>query len=133
MVTPAKSPPSISAPPIPNHFPPKPTITGTAIANNPGRTISLIDAFVEISTHLSYSATPFAASNIFLSAAEAFDISESYFFITSNAALSAGISLNCLLTSSIIAIAALPTAFIESAENTKGNIPPISKPAIISG
>ena len=28
MVTPAKSPPSISAPPIPNHFPPKPTITG---------------------------------------------------------------------------------------------------------
>ena len=88
---------------------------------------------MEISTHLSYSATPFAASKIFLSAAVAFDISESYFFITSKAALSAGISLNCLLTSSIIAIAALPTAFIESAEKTKGNIPPISKPAIISG
>ena len=31
-------------------------------------------------------------------------------------------SLNCLLTSSIIAIAALPTAFIDSAEKTKGNI-----------
>ena len=54
-------------------------------------------------------------------------------YATSKAALSAGISLNCLLTSSIIAIAALPTAFIESAEKTKGNIPPISKPAIISG
>ena len=86
-----------------------------------------------MSTHLSYSATPLAASNIFLSAALALDISESYFFITSNAALSAGISLNCLLTSSIIAIAALPTAFIDNAENTKGNIPPINRPAIISG
>ena len=133
VVTPASRPPNISAPPIPNHFSPKPTTTGTAIARSPGNTISLIDAFVEISTHLSYSATPFAASKIFLSAAVAFDISESYFFITSKAALSAGISLNCLLTSSIIAIAALPTAFIESAEKTKGNIPPISKPAIISG
>ena len=133
VVTPANKPPSISAPPIPNHFPPKPTITGTAIANNPGSTISLIDAFVEISTHLSYSATPIAASNTFLSAADAFDMSESYFLITSNAAFKAGISLNCLLTSSIMAIAALPTAFIESAEKTKGNIPPINKPAIISG
>ena len=92
-----------------------------------------MEALVEISTHLSYSATPLAASNIFLSAALALDISESYFFITSNAALSAGISLNCLLTSSIIAIAALPTAFIDNAENTKGNIPPINRPAIISG
>ena len=30
-------------------------------------------------------------------------------------------------------MAARPTAFIESAEKTKGNIPPTSKPAIISG
>ncbi len=75
-------------------------------ANHP----SLIDAFVEISTHLSYSAMPSAASNIALSSAVALLMSESYFFITSKAAFSAGISLNCLLTSSIIAIAALPTA-----------------------
>ena len=50
-----------------------------------------------------------------------------------NLIFKAGISLNCLLTSSIIAIAALPTAFIESAEKTNGNIPPINKPAIITG
>ncbi len=30
-------------------------------------------------------------------------------------------------------IAALPTAFIDKAEKTKGNIPPINKPAIITG
>ena len=41
--------------------------------------------------------------------------------------------MNCLLTSSIIDIAALPTAFIERAEKTKGNIPPIRRPAMISG
>ena len=34
------------------------------------------------------------------------------------------ISLNCLLTSSTISIAALPTAFIASAENTTGIIAP---------
>ena len=103
------------------------------MANKPGRTISLMDACVEISTHLSYSATPSAASNIFLSAAEALDISELFLRITSNAALRAGISLNCLLTSSIIAMAARPTAFIDKAENTNGNIPPTNNPAIISG
>ena len=60
-------------------------------------------------------------------------MSESYFLITPNAAFSAGISLNCLLTSSIIAIAALPTAFIAIAENTNGSIAPINKPAITTG
>ena len=39
-------------------------------------------------------------------------------------------SLNCLLTSSIIDIAARPTAPIAKAEKTKGSIPPINKPAI---
>ena len=32
-----------------------------------------------------------------------------------------------------MAMAALPTAFIDKAEKTKGNIPPTSKPAIIRG
>ena len=42
-------------------------------------------------------------------------------------------SLNCLLTSSIISKAASPTACIASAENTKGREAPINKPAIIVG
>ena len=88
VVTPARSPPSISAPPM------KPTATGTTMANTPGKTISLIEAVVEMATHLSYSATPSAASKIFRSAAEALDISESYLIITSNAARSAGMSRN---------------------------------------
>ena len=37
-----------------------------------------------------------------------------------------GISLNCLLTSYTISIAALPTAFIAKAEKTTGTIPPIN-------
>ena len=57
-VTPARRPPSISGPPI------KPTNTGTTIAITPGNTISLIEALVEISTHLSYSGVPSAASKI---------------------------------------------------------------------
>ena len=92
-----------------------------------------MEAVVEISTHLSYSATPSAASNIFLSSTEALDISESYLIITSSAALKAGISLNWRRTSSIMAIAALPTAFIDNAEKTNGNIPPTNNPAIILG
>ena len=51
----------------------------------------------------------------------------------SKAAFSFGRSLNCLLTSSIILIAALPTAFIESAEKIKGNIAPRSNPDITIG
>ncbi len=43
------------------------------------------------------------------------------------------ISLNCLLTSSIISNAASPTACIASAENTNGNEDPISSPAITVG
>ena len=63
----------------------------------------------------------------------AFEISALYLRITSNAAFNSGISLNCLLTSSIMDIAARPTAFIESAEKTKGNIPPTRSPAITLG
>ena len=89
---------------------------------------------MEISTHLSYSATPSAASKVSLSACDqSFCSFPSFLFITSSAAPSAGISLNCLLTSSIIDIAALPTAFILNAENTKGNIAPINNPAITLG
>ena len=44
-----------------------------------------------------------------------------------------GIVLNCLLTSSIISNAALPTASIVIAENRNGSIPPINIPAITSG
>ena len=42
-------------------------------------------------------------------------------------------SLNCLLTSSIISLAALPTEFIVIAENMNGSIAPINRPAITSG
>ena len=44
-----------------------------------------------------------------------------------------GNSLNCLLTSSTISIAALPTAVIVKAENKNVNIPPMNNPAITSG
>ena len=127
VVTPASKPPSISAPPI------NPMATGTAMAKRPGKTISLSEALVEMATHFSYSATPSAASKIANSSGEALLMSESCFRITSRALFKAGISLNCLRTSSIIAMAARPTAFMESAEKTKGNIPPIKSPAIISG
>ena len=75
--------------------------TGVPIANIPGSIISFKEAFVEISTHLSYSGLAFP------------------FIIP-------GISLNCLLTSKTISIAALPTAFIAKAEKTTGTIPPIN-------
>ncbi len=83
--------------------------------------------------HLSYSALSCAASIIALSSLVAFDISESYFFIITKAAFSSGILANCRLTSEIILIAALPTAFIAKAENTNGSIPPTNKPAITVG
>src|SRR5690606_23663565 len=63
-VTPASSPPSISAPPR------KPTATGESTATRPGRTISRMEALVDISTHLLYSALPSAASKVFLSASD---------------------------------------------------------------
>ena len=88
---------------------------------------------MEISTHLLYSATPSASLKIFISAFDAFVRSASYFLITSKAAFNFGNSLNCLLTSSIILIAALPTAFIERAEKTNGNIAPIRRPDITMG
>ena len=74
---------------------------GVPIAKIPGNIISFKDALVEMSTHLSYSGFAFP------------------FIIP-------GISLNCLLTSYTISIAALPTAFIAKAEKTTGTIPPIN-------
>ena len=59
------------------------------------------EAFVEISTHLSYSGFPVPS-------------------------IIPGISLNCLLTSYTISMAAFPTAFIAKAENTTGTIAPIN-------
>jgi hypothetical protein len=44
-----------------------------------------------------------------------------------------GFSLNCLRTSFTIAPAALPTAFIAIAENTKAIIPPMKRPHISIG
>ncbi len=67
------------------------------------------------------------------SLALAFEISASYLRMISSAAFNSGISLNCLLTSSIIDMAALPTAFIDNAEKTNGNIPPTRSPAITLG
>ena len=85
-----------------------PTAIGDTTAKIPGRIISLNAAEVLISTHLAYSGV--AVPSII-----------------------PGISLNCLLTSSIIAYAALPTASIVKAENKNGNIPPINIPAITTG
>ena len=42
-------------------------------------------------------------------------------------------SLNCLLTSSIIWFAALPTEFIVNAENRNGSIAPINRPITTTG
>src|SRR5690606_12735821 len=86
-VTPANKPPNISADEVSGNTPlnPNPTNIGTISAMAPGNIISLKEAFVEMATHLSYSG--FALYSII-----------------------PGISLNCLLTSSTIAIAARPTA-----------------------
>ncbi len=70
--------------------------------------ISLSEARVEMSTHRSYSGRPVPS-------------------------MIPGISLNCLRTSSIIWEAALPTAWIVMALNTKGSIPPIKRPTITRG
>ena len=70
----------------------------------PGTIISFKEALVEISTHLSYSGFPVPS-------------------------IIPGISLNCLTTSFTISIAALPTAFMASAENTTGTIPPTNNMA----
>ena len=69
------------------------------MVSRPGKIISLKAAFVEISTHLAYSGVPVPS-------------------------IIPGISLNCLLTSSTISIAAFPTDSIARAENTTGIIPP---------
>ena len=86
-----------------------PIASGRTIAKPPGKSISFKAAVVAISTHFSYSGvTPSLPS------------------------LNPGISLNCLLTSSIILKAALPTALIVMAANKNGNIPPKNNPAVTS-
>ena len=72
---------------------------GKPIVRSPGISICLSEALVDISTHLSYSGLPVPS-------------------------IIPGISLNCLLTSSTISIAALPTELIAKAEKTTGTIPP---------
>ena len=77
---------------------------GVIIVIAPGSIISLKAALVEISTHFPYSGVPVPS-------------------------IIPGISLNCLLTSITISIAALPTDFIASAEKTTGIIPPTKRAA----
>ena len=101
-VTPAIYPPNISAIAwlsMPINIGNTVIRIGVPIVNIPGKIISFSDAWVDIATHLSYSGFPVP------------------FIIP-------GISLNCLLTSYTISIAALPTAFIANAEKTTGIIPP---------
>ena len=81
----------------------KPTKTGAATAITPGRTIFLSAAVVAISTHLAVSGSA----------------------LPSNSPL---ISLNCLLTSSIISNAASPTAVIVRDAIKNGIVPPIRRP-----
>ena len=84
---------------MPSNIGKKAIINGNKIVKRPGASISFNEACVEISTHLSYSGLPVPS-------------------------IIPGISLNCLLTSYTISIAAFPTAFIAKAEKTTGTIAP---------
>ena len=97
-VAPAKKPPNTSGP---NK---NPIINGATIAMAPGNIIFLIDASVEIATHLSYCGFPVPS-------------------------IIPGISRNWRRTSSTIAIAASPTARMANEEKMKGIIAPTNKPA----
>ena len=70
----------------------------------PGNIIFLIEASVDMATHLSYSGFPVPS-------------------------IIPGIVRNCLRTSSTIAMAACPTARIANEEKIKGIIPPTNKEA----
>ncbi len=84
-----------------------PTTRGKATASAPGMSISRNAEAVEMSTHLAYSArTPSLPSR------------------------SPGISRNWRRTSSIIWLAARPTAWIVSAAKRNGNIPPRKSPTV---
>ena len=86
----------------------KPTATGVKIASAPGNIMLLMAASVEMATHFSTSGFAVPSSK-------------------------PGISRNCRRTSSIIAIAASPTAFIAMDEKRNGNIAPTKRPAITRG
>ena len=81
----------------------KPTATGEPIAIAPGNNILFRAALVAISTHLALSGSALPSSK-------------------------PGISLNCLLISSIISNAASPTAVIVIEETRNGIEPPINIP-----
>ena len=85
-----------------------PTMRGKRTAAIPGTTISLKAPRVVISTQRAESGLAVPA-------------------------ISPGISLNCLLTSSTILKADLPTACIVAAEKRKGTTPPINSPATTCG
>ena len=80
-----------------------PITTGEPIAIAPGRSILFSAALVAISTHLALSGSALPSS-------------------------SPGISLNCLLISSIISNAASPTAVIVIDETKNGIVPPMNIP-----
>ena len=98
---PRSAPPNI--PPSASGLIKKPTNTGAATAITPGRIIFLSAAVVAMSTHLAVSGSA----------------------LPSRSPL---ISLNCLLTSSIISKAASPTAVIVREAIKNGIVPPINNP-----
>ena len=98
---PSRAPPSI--PPSASGLIKKPTRTGAATAITPGRIIFLRAAVVAISTHFAVSGSAFPSKRPL-------------------------ISLNCLLTSSIISKAASPTAVIVREAIRNGIVPPINNP-----
>ena len=127
-VTPASRPPRVSGPKM------NPTATGVSTASRPGSTMRRMAALVEISTHRAYSGLPLAASKTSRSSRVHSPSSfPSFFLITDSAALSSGMALNCRRTSSIMAMAAWPTAFMARAENRKGSMPPTKSPAMTRG
>ncbi len=87
----------------------KPVTSGSATARDPGTIISLSAAAVEMSTQRAYSARA-----------------------PSRPSRRPGISRNWRRTSSIIWLAARPTALIVSAANRNGNIPPMKRPTVVS-
>ena len=95
-VAPARNPPSASGPKR------NPIINGESMAIAPGNIIFLMDASVDMATHLSYSGLPVPS-------------------------IIPAMVLNWRRTSYNIAIAASPNARMASDENIKGIIPPINR------
>ena len=107
MATPETVTPA-SSPPRASGLTKNPTTTGVVIASAPGSIMRLMAASVEMATHFSTSGCAVPSSR-------------------------PGISRNWRRTSSIIAIAASPTAFIAIDEKRNGSIAPTKRPAITVG